>query len=243
MIAGTLLQLATPCDDPLDSWYRNGDIPALDVERSQSALEGDHVVQSGVAGGTTEATEQRVTVGTDHTGGPLAIDVETDRVTTRVATDWVAEVQESGLIVPESVAGDGEVDFPIDLFYHAANAKPERLTVDVESLRSSWGARGELGDVWMSSRDANGTEIDYHGAAREADPATIGLGFERPWSGTVAEGVVFESGYLAVYSMSDAPEFIRFVTDEILPYCHPRDEDDGDEQATLDESTGGDDDA
>jgi hypothetical protein len=55
--------------------------------------------------------------------------------------------------------------------------------------------------------------------AADDQPATIGLGFTRPWGGSVFEGVVYESGYLALYDCSRPTEFVQFVEDEILPYC------------------------
>jgi hypothetical protein len=224
MIAGTLVQLEDPADERLNSTFGDGDrLPALEVSSTQSSFD-DRPIQRGTAAGTVQESFQEVFVSEDNDGDCRVVTEPEERHTT-VATDWVADVTGTGLIAIESIQGPGEFDFPLDLFAARTDRRPQRLEVDVEKLHMAWDDDGVLGDVWMRGADAgDGASIDYHQRANAEEPATIGFGFERPWNGTIMEGVVYESGYVAAYNESRPTQFIRFVEEEMLPYAEVPDE-------------------
>jgi len=246
MIAGTIALLEETCDEPLESWYRGeSSLPALDVKDTQTSFD-DRPIQNGLAADavTREAKVPEVAVTVD--GGPSGIIKEPRERSERVVTEWVADVCGTGLIAIESVDGDGMFDFPLDLFYNRAGSRPVRQFVDVEELHIAWADDDSLGDVWLNASDGgDGAMIDYHQRADEEQPANIGLGFERPWNGTVMRGVIYESGYCAVYNCSRPTEFVRFVEDELLPFTEDGDEDSaqqllGQSEEEDDEGDGGD---
>ena len=219
MITGTIA-LVEPQDEPLESWYHDDEthLPALQVEDTQTSFD-DRPVQTGIAAGYDDTTRQSVSISIDPDGNPSGITVNREDDRKRIATEWVADVTGSGLVAIESVAGDGEFDFPLDLFYTRLGLQPERQFIDVEELYVAWDREDVLGDIWLAAgEDMQGTSIDYHGNADGETLPSIGLGFERPWGGTVMEGVVYASGYVAVYNTTHASQFVRFVEEELLPY-------------------------
>lgn len=234
MIAGTLARLEESIDEPLESTFaEDGRFPALEVSTTQDSFD-DRPIQAGTVAGRVNEQTQSVFVSEDQTGDKRIVTERDERQET-VATDWVADVTGTGLLVIESVQGPGEFDFPLDLFAARTGRTPERLDIDVEALHMAWSDDDVLGDVWMRGADGgDGASIDYHQQASADEPATIGFGFTRPWNGTVMEGVVYESGYVAVYNESRPAPFVRFLTEELLNYVEVPDE--GAAQATLDES-------
>lgn len=238
MIAGSLAVLEQPTDEALESWFRNGrSLPALDVQRTQQSLEDDRPIQSGKAATTVETTHRDISVGVNTDGEPIAIDVDRYEGREQLVTDWVADVTDTGLIVAESTDGEGELAFPFDVFWNVTGQQPERLRVNIAALHEEWDRDGVLGDVWMTSADiGGGASIEYHDEADEDARPTIGMGFERPWSGKVMRGVVYESGYCAIYSSSSAPDVVRFLEEELLEFAGiPDDDEPAEEQETLDD--------
>ncbi|QLH78642.1 hypothetical protein HZS55_15690 [Halosimplex rubrum] len=236
MIAGTLVQLEEPIDVRLDSTFADdGSLPALEVSTTQDSFDG-RPVQAGTVAGTVMTNTEDVFVSHGPDDDDHRIVTEPSEATTPVATDWVADVTGTGLIAIESVQGPGKYDFPLDLFAARTGRTPERLEIDVEKLHMSWTDAGTLGDVWMRGADGgDGATIDYHQQASADEPATIGFGFTRPWNNTVMEGVVYESGYVAVYNEDMPSAFVRFVEEELLAFT---DVADGTaDQATLGESS------
>ncbi|PSP80151.1 hypothetical protein BRC81_02880 [Halobacteriales archaeon QS_1_68_20] len=238
MIAGTLALLESPAEDPLETWSNDGSPPALDVRDTQQNLDGGSVVQHGVAAGRVTRTRVDVDVAPNGT-----ILTTSDEVPQEVTSEWVADVTGSGLVVAESVYGSGEFAFPFDVIASQTNERPEQLAIDVESLGRSWEADEEDGllDTWMVGRDdGEGARISYHQDAHPTDAreATIGLGFERDWRGTVARGVVYRSGYVAIWRDWTHAVFCRFVEQELLPFAFVPEDDEEAEQTTLDESGG-----
>lgn len=229
MIAGTLARLADPADALLED-YHNGGFRALDVSDTQERLDGRHV-QAGMAAGQVETTLQKV-----HLDGS---DIETsqEEVLETVATEWVADVTGTGLLVAESTAAEEPYPFPFDLFATRTGRDVDLLEIDVPRLHATWAGEDALGDVWMTAAgDDDRTAIDYHDAASSASEPTIGLGFKRPWNGTVERGVVYASGYVAVYSTSTASTFVEFVESELLPFASVYTGEDESDQQTLGES-------
>lgn len=234
MIAGTIAQLDHAADDPLETAFQGGDLPALDVEQTQTTFE-DTPVQSGVAATRIEVEREQASVTVDPDGDATGIHTTREPVLTDVTTNWVADVTESGLLAAASVGGDGPFDFPFDLIAAQTDRTPQRLTVDIEAMHEDWveAEADGLADAWMTGEDdGESTAMQYHDAADVETRPTIGLGFVRPWNGTVEKGVVYASGYVAVYTSDSATSFVQFVRDEVLPYASAGD--DGGVQATLD---------
>ena len=241
MLAGTLCLIDETLKDPLESWYRGDGVTGLDVSDTQNTLNG-RPIQSGVAAGTVTRQKKVPTTAVNRSGDTTSIVTEQVDQGEKLLTEWVADVTGTGLVVIESIDGDGQLDFPLDMFYARMGEHPQRQYVDVEALHIEWSDEDVLGDVWLNAAEApDGSSINYHQQAEEERPASTGLGFERPWNGTVMRGVVYKSGYLAVYNSSKPTNFVQFIEEEILRFCHEsEDEDDEDGQATLQESAGDD---
>jgi len=237
MIAGTLAVYTDPPDEPLSDYRRGDGIPALEVTSTQET-HGDSTPQRGTVAGRIEATDTLISV----TGPPDDVDIETERVDdlTTIATDWTADVTGSGVILAESIAANEELPFPFDVFGGIANSRVQRQQIDVADLHSEWNSAGGLADVWMASDDSQvGTQMLYHGAATNANEPTIGLGFKRAWNGTTIKGVVYASGYVALYTARHAADGVQFVADEILPHAEPWDPAIQQDQTDFDEFGGG----
>lgn len=237
MFAGTITLLEEPLNDPLSDWFQNDRLPGLVVETTQTNLGSGRPIQQGTAAGHTLAHGEEISIGRDSDGDPVAIDRDATEGQERVATEWVADPTDTGLFIAESVAGDGRLDFPLDLILNVTGQIPERQRVAIGELFADWRDAESLGDVWMNGSQAgDDTNIGYHGAASERDTPSIGLGFERAFRGTTVRGVIYQSGYVACYDVATASEFVRFVSEKILPYTEPADTDDA--QATLGEASG-----
>lgn len=237
MYAGTLAKLASPADEPFASSAPHGELPALVVEETQDGLNG-RPVQSGIAAAAVTEKVPDVTVSDDGHGNLTATE-STDVIEHDFVTEWVADPTGTGLVIAESVRGDGELAFPLDQFRVQGDGPVDRLGVMVDQLFRAWDDEGDLADVWMAGHDDfDGTSIDYHDNASRSEPPSIGVGFERHWGGVVFEGVVYHSGYVACYDADSPPAFVRFVADEILPHAFVKD-DDGDKAEGTQSTLGG----
>jgi hypothetical protein len=233
MYAGTIARLEEPIDEPLESRFANDYYPAFDVQRTQTSFD-DRPIQEGQAADRVDTFEQRVEIDRAESGKDRSISTERVEERETLLTDWVADVTGTGLIAAESVDGPGPFAFPFDQFYFVGGEDVERLRINLEEAYTAWKGDDDLGNVWMNASDpGDGAQMSYHQQADADQKPTIGLGFERPWDGTVVRGVAYESGYVALYSVESAIKFVRFVGDELLPYAQPYD--DEDEQATLGE--------
>lgn len=234
MLAGTITIFDDVLEEPLQSWFRDHGVRAIEVEDTQTSFD-KRPIQRGLAAGSVTKQTEVPTIAVNGDGERDTIVTEPEEQSERLLTEWVADPTETGLLAIESVDGDGEFDFPLDLFAAKTGARPLRQIVDVEAVHMAWDDEDALGDVWLNaSDDGTGAAMAYHQQADDDQPATIGLGFRRAWSGTVMRGVVYESGYLAIYNCSQPAEFVRFVDEELLEYCEPRDDN---LQATLGNST------
>lgn len=240
MIAGTLAVLDEPADEPLSEYIHDRGFPALAVGRTQQALDGAQV-QTATAAARVNDTATDVFTGRTHDTNDVYVDADTHDTTTAVTTELVCDATNTGIVLAESVYGDDDTAFPFDVVWNVAERKPVRQRVAVSDLHAAWSRDDVLGDVWMTGADSgDGARIAYHDRADDADVPTIGLGFERPWDGTAVKGVVFASGYIALYSASSASRAVRFIADELLPYCSDDEEGGGDGQASVSDF-GGDD--
>jgi len=243
MIAGTLALLEEPVDEPLDTWFRDRDLPAIHVERTQTSFD-DRPVQQGTAATRVETTRRDAAVAVNAEGEAIALDVTDEPAMQDVSSEWVADITGSGLVAAESLTGTDEYAFPFDIIAARTERSLQRVYINVAKLHSAWSEEDALGDVWMTGTDdEDSASIQYHDAADVETKPTIGLGFVRPWNGTVERGVVYESGYVAIYSSNTASSFVRFVEEELLPYRYEQEDDaeqttltdDGDETPTCDE--------
>lgn len=232
MHSGTLAILEEPVADELES-YGSGGFSTLDVRETVEGFD-DVPIQAGRAAATVETTIEEIHIsGTD-------IDVEQVGDRERVWTEWVADVTDAGFVAAERTAGN-DPEFPFDIF-HARTGQPvERVEIDVASVVQSCRDRDRDVGVWMVGTDDGAAELRYHHHAKVADAAraNIGVGFELAWNNTVAEGVMYESGYVAVFNDSWGPrKFAAFIRDLVLPHAEVPEDDEEGEQSTLDEDSG-----
>ena len=231
MNAGTIAVLEDSTDAPLDSWARDdGAPPALDVRETQQQIDGTPI-QTGMAAGTVESSTDRVRVdGTEVT-------VESVDGRDTVATEWMADVTGSGLVVAGSTYNTAkEHPFPLDLITHNTGTPCRRVRVDTDALAAAWADDDALRDVWMCAEgDDEQTVMKYGDAATPSDAGTAntGVGFSAAFGGTVFKGVIYESGYVAVWRDIDAGGFLDFVAQEILPFAETVDTDEPGIQAKL----------
>lgn len=247
MIAGQLAALREPTDDALESLYNRGPTRVLDVDGTQEALDG-RPVQEGIAVSTRSATEIHATIVEDSDGDPVRVDVEREDTTETVAADWVADPTGTGVVAASSTADTGApVPFPFDLVAGPAGVDVDVLEIDVAGLYRDWREGEDLTDVWLKGAadgdpdadDPVGTRIDYHDRADADDEtADLGVGFRVSWSGTLARGVAYQSGYLALYSATTPSEYLSFVEDYVLDHTAVQQNDDA-AQSTLADLGGG----
>ncbi|MDS0258534.1 hypothetical protein NDI56_03800 [Haloarcula sp. S1CR25-12] len=222
MIAGTLFVLDDTADEPLETWFRNGRLPALDVHAHQQTF-GDGTVQSGEAAASIVKEVDVPEVATVANKDTKSLITERREQNEKMHIDWVADVTGTGIILASSVEGTEFGDFPVGLFYSRTGQEPRAQYIDVEGLHTHWDDADELDTTWLNAAediDGEGSSIDYHDNARSSEPATIGLGFGRFWDGTVMRGVVYQSGYVALYNCDVASNAVQFVAEEILPHCY-----------------------
>lgn len=232
MIAGTLRQLEQPTDDALESAFPSeGEFPAFDVRNTQTSFD-DRPIQTGLAATSVMRRKQvPMLVGQTQDDRDTMLITEPEERSQTLVTEWAADVTGTGLVAAESVDGDGKYDFPFGLLSNLTGGTFNLLAVDVEGLHIAWDDEDTLGDVWMTSADSGaGTSIDYHDNADKESRPTIGLGFECPWGNVVMRGVIYESGYIAVYNDRPATEFFRFIEEEILEFTEVIDDEVGQKQ-------------
>jgi len=224
MIAGTLGLLESPADEALNS--HSGMVGALDVRDTQEYLDGG-VVQSGVAAAQREVTDELV-----HVTGS---DIEVERTETShwTHTEWVADVQ-TGFVLAERTAGS-DPGFPWGVFRAATGRTVASAAIDTAAFIDAQ----DDPDVWFTGADVDGRDdvrMDYHAAASlgsTADAPNIGVGFDIPWQGTTMRGIVYASGYVALFEETAGPvQFATFVRDEVLPFA-ANPEDDDEQQESL----------
>lgn len=216
MIAGTIALLDTPAEEPLTDTATAGGRPALQVEKTQRDLDGDAIAQAGTAVGTVPTTDQDISVLQDD--GDVTIITEEMEARDEHLTDWVGDVTGRGVLVVESLAGADALTFPLDFFAARLDRRPTRVEIALQDLVVDW---GEEFDTWYvgNSEGDDRAQLAYHNAATRPQDATVGLGFERAWQHTVARGVIYESGYIAIYSPWTHSVFLKFLDEEILPFA------------------------
>jgi len=220
MIAGTLALLNEPADAPLETETAGGTLPALDVRTTQADLQGNAVAQQGHAGGTvrTETEDVMVARSSSDDDDPIVV---TERVETAEEhhTEWVADVTGHGLVLVASLGGGDALPFPLDLINVQTGADIQLPNIDLESLTAAW----DLDDdqTWYAGdSDDDGTTLGYYDGAGNPSSANVGVGFSRSWETAGVSGVVYESGYVALYRDWTATVGVKFVAEEILPHVY-----------------------
>jgi len=228
MLAGTIARLDAPADDPLEDTTEHKNLPALAVNGSQSDLEDSGVIQQCTAANRIEQDQTEAVISDGmviENRVPQPVDV---------VSDVVADVTGSGVVVAERVRGSGRYPFPFDLVAAQTGQEIQQYEVDVEAFAESFDAAA-IADTWLvGAGDEGGVSMDYNDNAEpeKAGDASVGLGFLLSWEGVMAEGVLYRSGYLAIYSDWIASVFLEFVNDAVMPYAYLP-EDTGGEQTTL----------
>lgn len=228
MIAGSIALLEAPADDTLTDTTEDRSLPALAVTSTQTDLDREGAVQSCTLAKRVDREREEPVV---YEGG-----ITTDRVTDReaVVSDVVADVTGTGLVVAERVAGSGRYPFPFGMIAAQTGRDITQYGADVEAFAASF-PTGAISDTWLVGvEDGDGVSMDYNDLAvpERAGEASVGLGFTLSWEGIMAEGVLYRSGYLAIYSPWTAPVFLEFVADAVQPHLVADDDEDG-TQATL----------
>jgi len=225
MIAGTIALLDAPAGEPLSDTVGSRDRPALSVKKTQRDLAGEAIAQHGSAVGTVSITTEDVTVMEDD--GDVTIITEEFEGREEHLTDWTADVTGRGVVVVESLGGTDAFAFPLNVIASQTDQRPRLVEVDIEGLARDW---GDVEAWYVGATDGDEkAALTYHEAATAPEDATVGLGFTRTWQETAVRGVIYESGYIAVYSAWTHAVFLEFLADAVLPYAHPID----DVQTTL----------
>lgn len=243
MIAGTLALLEETADDPLESFADDGH-RALEVKGTQEYLDGA-IVQHGRVAAMVESRTEDIIVEGD------TIDVETIETLSHVWTPWVADVTDGGFVLAERTVPN-DPPFPFGMFESLAKTWVDAALIDVAAFVRRQRDADREWDIWMAGRkeevggedDVDNTKIAYGEDAlrKDAIQAEVGVGFETTWRGSHVKGVVYTSGYVAVFqpSLWGPVQFARFVSEEILPVAE-RDVDEEEEfvQEALEASADG----
>jgi hypothetical protein len=227
MHAGKIAQLQTPASDPLEDTTQSGTLPALAVNNTQQDLEGDAAAQHCTLADAVQTERPEPMV---YDGGITEV---MEPHTVEVISDVVADVTGSGIVVAERMRKAGRYPFPLNLIAAQTGREIQPYSVDVTAFADHFDG-GDIHDTWMVGTDyGDGSTIHYNADAdsEHAGEANIGLGFELSWNDVVAEGVIYESGYLAIYSEWTSAVFLQFVEDAVLPHTFVGDNDS--QQQTL----------
>lgn len=228
MIAGTLCRMQ-PADDRIESIRRSAS-EGIVVDGTQSYFDGGEV-QFGTAAGTIERTVENVTILND----PVHIETESVERYEPVTAEWFGDPTGEGFLVA-SRTGRGKHPFPFNLLAGSVNRLPELVTVDVDAVLDELGSETKLwqyGEKEEYESDVNDVTIAYGERANDARSGglygpNIGAGFKAPWRSTVVRGIVYASGYIAIFDPSTADETFagRFVAEVVLPNAEPREDED-----------------
>lgn len=217
MIAGTLAVLTETADETLTS--KSNGFTTLDVRETLTYLD-EATVQRGRACARVESQQEEIFV--DGT------EIETEMVgaQSEAYTEWVADVTDAGFIVTERTAGE-EPMFPFDLFEVACQTEVARAHIDTGGWAQAQQRDGNNPDIWFSGSktvvddDTAPDDVDM-GYGRDANQSggNIGVGFRTAWNGRRVKGIMYASGYIAVYSeWVGETAFAQFVREEVLPHA------------------------
>jgi len=206
-----------------------GEFPAIDVDGTQY-LDGQTLYHGEAAGRVIE--DRKVPAPTKK-----AILEETIETTQKVQTDWYADLEDGWVGISSS---DGE--FLFDWFVGTEGVVPQDALIRLDAWAEALERRDDA-SVWAvsySQSEEDGHDSNRAGAQYHDDVATHNMpvegksavGFTYDWNGGYVRGMVAASGYVAVYNVTQADVFARWVGEEILPYLVI---DRGDDQKSLEE--------
>jgi hypothetical protein len=210
----------------------DGESWALEVQDGYSYLDGGDVVQHGMAAETLEESRTEVEL-EDHSVETLRED-ELELV----STEWIADLAGAGYACVDTSDGS----FFWDMIAAQVGVRVDRAEIDVGGFVRDRRDLDPKPDWWMKARregseeDPSGVSIDYHGdVPQEVIDANIGIGFEYSYEGRLVSGVLYESGFVAMFGPEawGTEHFARWLKDEVLPYAGVEDDAPG-EQDTLD---------
>lgn len=228
MHAGKIAELDAPAADPLeDTTEESQTLPALAVNDAQTNLDGESAIQHCTLADRQQTEQPEPMV---FEGG-ITESMEPTRVD--VMSDVVADVTGSGVVVAERVRGSGLYPFPFNLIASQTGRDIQTYHIDVAAFADQFDD-GDMRDTWMVGTDyGDGATINYNADAstERAGEANVGLGFELSWNDVIAEGVIYESGYLAIYRDWTSAVFLTFVEDAVLPHTFVAEDDT--QQTTL----------
>jgi len=162
-------------------------------------------------------------------------------VINRKVVEFYADVSTDPGFIGVSSASDGE--WLVKRIAAKTGVEVTETRVDVDEFAERIREEADAPNAWNVSRqqDYGGgmeeTSIDYHRSADldAATNGTIGLGFEYFWDDTRVEGIVYESGYVALYSDTISEVFGAWVREEVLPHLYIPEAGEETEQDTLTE--------
>ncbi len=234
MHAASLFLTHNEARDPEIESKMDGELPAVDAEGVQY-LDG-RTLYFGTAADYVEEQVQKVHI--DHG----KITTSREDVINRKVVEFYADVSTDPGFIGVSSASDGE--WLVKRIAAKTGVEVVETRIDVDAFAERIREEAEAPNAWNVSRqrDYGGgmeeTSIDYHHSADldDATGGTIGLGFEYFWDDTRVEGIVYESGYVALYSDTISEVFGAWVREEVLPHLHiPEAGEDETEQSTLTE--------
>lgn len=242
MISGQLALLAESAADPLEN-HHDQTGRALEVEETQAYLDG-LTIQSGLVAGEVPQEEERVLLDGHE------IETETRKVTRKVASEWVADVDGEGWILAEQTHMsdlEHEPDWPFNEFSRFAGPEiaPVRLK-PWEFIRNQRDA-DRTWNVEMVTQESNLDDVTIewgHGALKsKATDADVGVAGTIFWNDIHVRLVIYASGYIAIWEPAEMkPELLgRFIHEEIVPVATFDDEaeveeDESAEQTTIEDS-------
>jgi hypothetical protein len=238
MISGQLALLAEPAADPLEN-HHDQTGRALEVEETQAYLD-ELTIQSGLVAGEVPQEEERVLLDGHE------IETETRKVTRKVASEWVADVDGEGWILAERTHTsdlEHEPDWPFNEFSRFAGPEiaPVRLK-PWEFVRNQRDADREW-TVEMATHESNLDDVTIewgHGALKsKAVNADVGVALTTHWQGEFVRLVIYSSGYLAIWEPEEMKSELlgRFIHEEIVPIATFDDEAKVEEEQEADQST------
>lgn len=225
MIAGTFARLDEPADEPLENFHDSG-YRALHVKRTQTYLEDDLTIQSGlVSGRVPTRTEKVITDGHE-------ISIEKKKTEEKVATKWVADVSGKGWILSERThSSDLEHEPPWPFNDLEVRTGREIYPLRLKPWRFVRNQRdaGRQVDVEFVGREhaSNDVSIEWGKGATgaSAEKADIGAAMTVHWRGKFVRLVLYSSGYLAIWEPNMVPSLLgRFIHEEIIPVSYVGDD-------------------
>jgi len=234
MHAASLFLTHGEARDPEIESKLDGELPAIDAEAAHY-LDGQELY-FGDAADYVEEQIQKVHI--DHG----KITTSREDVINRKKVEFYADVSTDPGFIGVSSASAGE--WLVKRIAAKTGVEVMETRVDVDAFAARIREEAEAPNAWNVSRqqDYGGgmeeTSIDYHRSADlgSAEGGTIGLGFEYFWDDARVEGIVYESGYVALYSDSIAEVFGAWIREEVLPHLYVPDVDGEEtEQDTLTE--------